>query len=40
MHWKGDNIEIKVNDEADEVIKELFESLKKRYQDTFGIDKR
>ena len=40
MHWKGDNIEITVNDEADEVIKELFESLKKRYQEIFGTDKR
>ena len=40
MHWKGDSIEITVNDEADEVTKELFESLKKRYQEIFGIDKR
>ena len=27
MHSKSDNIEIMINDEADEVIKELFESL-------------
>ena len=40
MHWKGDSIEITVNDEADEVTKELSESLKKRYQEIFGIDKR
>ena len=32
MHSKSDNIEIMINDEADEVIKELFDSLKKRYQ--------
>ena len=29
MHSKSDNIEIMVNDEADEVIKELFDSQKK-----------
>ena len=29
MHSKSDNIEIVMNDEADEVIEELFESLKK-----------
>ena len=32
MHSKSDNIEIMINDEADEVIKELFDSLKDRYQ--------
>ena len=32
MHSKSDNIEIMVNDEADKVIKELFDSLKNRYQ--------
>ena len=32
MQLKGDNIEIIINDEADEVIKELFDSLKNRYQ--------
>ena len=32
MHSKSDNIEIMINDEADEVIKELFDSLKKKYQ--------
>ena len=32
MHSKSDNIEIMVNNEADEVIKELFDSLKNRYQ--------
>ena len=32
MDSKRDNIEIMSNDEADEVIKELFDSLKNRYQ--------
>ena len=32
MYSKSDNIEIMINDEADEVIKELFDSLKNRYQ--------
>ena len=32
MHSKSDNIEIMINDEADEVIKKLFHSLKNRYQ--------
>ena len=32
MHLKGDNIEIMIDDEAYEVIKQLFDSLKNRYQ--------
>ena len=32
MHSKSDNIEIMINDEADEIIKEFFKSLKNRYQ--------
>ena len=32
IHSKSDNIEVKINDEANEVIKELFESLLSRYQ--------
>ena len=32
MHSKSDNIEIVINDEANEVIKELSDSLKNRYQ--------
>ena len=32
MHSKGDNIEIMIDNEADEVIKQLFDSLKNRYQ--------
>ena len=32
MHSKSDNIEIMIYDKADEVIKELFESLLSRYQ--------
>ena len=33
MHFKGDNIEIIMNDKADEIIEELFDSLKNRCQD-------
>ena len=32
MHSKSDNVEIMINDEADKVITELFDSLKNRYQ--------
>ena len=32
MHSKGDDIEIMINDKANEVIKELFQSLVSRYQ--------
>ena len=32
MHSKCDNIKIAISDQADEVIKELSESLKNRYQ--------
>ena len=32
IHSEIDNIEIMINDEVDEVIKKLFESLKNRYQ--------
>ena len=32
MHSKSNNLEITISDEADEVIKELFYSLKNRYQ--------
>ena len=32
MHSKMDNIEIMINDEADNVIEEFFNSLKNRYQ--------
>ena len=32
IHSKSENIEVKINDEANEVIKELFESLLSRYQ--------
>ena len=35
MHLKSDNIEIMINDEVNEVIKELFVSLKNRYQNNF-----
>ena len=32
MHSKSDHIEIIINDEVDELTKELFDSLKNRYQ--------
>ena len=32
MHSKSDNIEIMMNDKAYEIIEELFDSLKNRYQ--------
>ena len=32
MHSKSDNREIMISDKADEVIKELFDSLKCRYR--------
>ena len=32
MHSKSDNIGIMINDKADKVIKENFDSLKNRYQ--------
>ena len=32
MHSKSDHIEIIINDEADELTKEFFDSLKIRYQ--------
>ena len=31
MHSRSDNIEIMINDAADEVIKKLFDSLQNRY---------
>ena len=32
MHSKSDSIEIMINDEVDEIINELSDSLKNRYQ--------
>ena len=32
MHSRSDNIEIMMNDKADEVMEELFQSLLSRYQ--------
>ena len=40
MLSKRDNIQTMVSDEADEVIKELFDSLKKRYQNNLESMKR
>ena len=39
MHSKSENIEIMINDEADEFIKELFDSLKSRYQNDLELMK-
>ena len=39
MHSKSNNIEIMVNDEADEVIEELFDSLNNRYQNNLELMK-
>ena len=36
MHSKCDNVETMINDEADGVIKELFDSLKDNYQKTWN----
>ena len=37
MHSKNDNTEIMINDEEDEIIEELFDSLKNRYQNDFEL---
>ena len=39
MHSKNDNIEIRINDETHEVIKELFESLKNKYHNNLQLTK-
>ena len=39
MHSKTDNIVIMINDEADEVMKELFDLLKNRYQNNLELRK-
>ena len=39
MHSKCDNIEITINGEPDEVTKELFDSLKNRYEDSLELVK-
>ena len=39
MHSKSDNIKIMVNDEANKVIKELFNSLQNRYQNNLELMK-
>ena len=39
MHSKGNSTEIKINDEADGVIKELSDSLKSRYQNNLELMK-
>ena len=39
MHSKSDNIVIMINDEVDEVMKELFDSPKNRYQNNLELTK-
>ena len=39
MHSKSDTIEIMISNEADEVIKELFDSLKNWYQNNLELIK-
>ena len=39
MHSKSDKIGIMINDEADEAIKELFDTLKNKYQNNFELMK-
>ena len=38
VHPKSDKIEIMINDEAEEIIEELFDSLKKQVYKLFRID--
>ena len=40
MHSKSDNIEIMINDEADEVVEKHFKSLRNRYQNNLESMKR
>ena len=35
MHSKSDSMEIMINDKADEIVEELFQSLRNRYQNNF-----
>ena len=39
MHSKSDKTDIMINDDADEAIKELFDTLKNRYQNNFELMK-
>ena len=39
MHSKSDKIDIMINDDADEAIKELFDTFKNRYQNNFELMK-
>ena len=40
MQSKSDNIEIMISDKTDEVMKELFDSLKKKITKKLGVSKR
>ena len=39
MHSESDDIEIMISDTVDEVIKEIFDSLKNRYQNNLELMK-
>ena len=39
MHSESDDIEIMISDKVDEVIKEIFDSLKNRYQNKLELMK-
>ena len=39
MHSESDDIEIMISDKVDEVIKEIFDSLKNRYQNDLELMK-
>ena len=39
MHSESDDIEIMISDKVDEVIKEIFDSLKNRYQNNLELMK-
>ena len=39
MQWKSSNIEVMINDEEDKVVKELFDSLKYRFQNNLELMK-
>ena len=39
MHSESDDLEIMISDKVDEVIKEIFDSLKNRYQNNLELMK-
>ena len=39
MHGKSDNLEVMINMEANEIIKDLFDSIRSSYQNNLGLIK-